>query len=52
MKRSKNILGFDKLMEILKNWTPKYPGGTVFYKNRHYISPFKPFHFLQQNIAV
>lgn len=52
MKRSKNILGFDKLMEILKNWTPKYPGGTVFYKNRHYISPFKPFLFLQQNIAA
>lgn len=52
MKRTKNILGFDKLMEILKNWTPKYPGGTVFYKNRLYISPFKPFRFLQQNIAA
>ena len=52
IKRAKNILGFDKLMAFLKNWTPKYPGGTVFYKNRLYISHFKPFNFLQQNIAA
>lgn len=52
MKRAKNILGFDKLMEILKNWTPKYPGGGVFDKNRPYISHFKPSSYLLQYIAA
>lgn len=28
--RTKNILGFDKMMEALNNWTPKYPGNFVF----------------------
>jgi len=52
MKRSKNILGFDKLMEILKNWTPNYPKGSFSTKNRLHISHFKPLQFLQQNIAA
>ncbi len=52
MKRSKNILGFAKLMEILKNWTPKYPGGACFSKKRLQISHFKPLYFLRQNIAA
>jgi hypothetical protein len=29
IKRAKNILGFDKLMELLKAWTPKYPGRSI-----------------------
>jgi len=52
MKRSKNILGFDQLMAILNNWTPKYPGGGFFAENRLYISHFKPFYFHQQSIAA
>lgn len=32
MKRVRNILGFDNLMEKLHQWTPKYPGGTVILK--------------------
>ena len=52
LKRSKNILGFDKLMAILKNWTPKYPGGTCFSKNRLQINRYKPLYFLHQNIAA
>ena len=52
MKRSKNILGFEKLIEILQNWTPKYPGGTCFDKNRVYLSLIKPLNFLQQKIAA
>lgn len=30
MKRVRNILGFDNLMEKLHQWSPKYPGGTIF----------------------
>ncbi|MCC6687882.1 MAG: transposase, partial [Saprospiraceae bacterium] len=52
MKRSKNILGFDKLMAFLQNWTPKYPGGTCFDKKRAHIRLIKPLYFLQQKIAA
>jgi transposase len=52
MKRSKNILGFAKLMEILKNWTPKYPGRGFSIKSRLHISQNKPFNFFQENIAA
>lgn len=52
MKRSKNILGFDKLMELLKNWRPNYPKGSFSSKNRLRISRFEALHFLQQNIAA
>lgn len=52
MKRSKNILGFDRLMAFLKNWTPKYPGGTCFDKKRAHIRLIKPLYFLQQKIAA
>ena len=52
MKRSKNILGFDKLMEFLQNWTPKYPGGTCSNKNRVHLRLIKPLNFLQQKIAA
>lgn len=32
--RTKNILGFDKMLKALNNWTPKYPGtpGFLFYR--------------------
>ena len=52
MKRSKNILGFEKLMEFLQNWTPKYPGGTCFAQNRVHLSLIKPLYFLQKKIAA
>lgn len=52
MKRAKNILGFDKLMEILKDWTPKYPGGGVFDKNKLYISHFKPSKYSLHYVAA
>lgn len=52
MKRSKNILGFEKLMEFLQNWTPKYPGGTCFAQTRAHLSHNKPFYFLPQKIAA
>lgn len=52
IKRTKNILGFDKLMEILKNWSPKYPGGTFSTQIRLEISPFKPLYYFQQNMAA
>jgi hypothetical protein len=52
IKRAKNILGFDKLMELLKAWTPKYPGRSFSIKSRLHISQNKPFNFLPQNIAA
>ncbi|HMX96712.1 MAG: hypothetical protein K1X73_01715 [Bacteroidia bacterium] len=52
IKRAKNILGFDKLMEVLKNWTPKYPGDTCFSKIRLHISHFRLLNFLQHNLAA
>ena len=52
MKRSQNILGFDKLMEILKNWAPKYPELGFSSKNRLFKSHIKPFYFFQQNMAA
>ena len=52
IKRAKNILGFDKLMEVLKNWTPKYPRETFFSKIRLYISHFRLLNFVQQNLVA
>lgn len=31
--RTKNILGFDKMLKAIQNWTPKYPGNVSF---KHY----------------
>ena len=56
IKRAKNILGFDRLMEVLKNWTPKYPGGYFSIKSRLHqprlISQYTPINFFQENIAA
>lgn len=47
MKRAKNILGYDQLMKKLKEWTPKYPGGSFFNKKGLLKPLFKP-----ENILV
>lgn len=52
MKRARNILGFDELMEKLSTWTPKYPGGTLFQEKGIHIGSFKPLHYLPQNVAA
>ena len=52
MKRARNILGYELLMENLKNWTPKYPGGPCAGKKRPYKLQFKPRYFLLHNLAA
>jgi transposase len=52
MKRTRNILGHEQLMENLKNWTPKYPGGPCFKEKRLCNLRFKPRYFLHQNLAA
>ncbi|MFA7470295.1 MAG: transposase [Weeksellaceae bacterium] len=52
LKRAKNILGIDGLMEKLSNWTPKYPTAGFFVINRAKKLHFKPFCFLQINLAA
>lgn len=52
MKRARNILGFEQLMENLKNWTPKYPVGSCLGKNRLCKPRCKPLYFLLQNLAA
>lgn len=52
MRRVRNILGFDNLMEKLHQWTPKYPGGTIFIQKRLYLLPFKTFIFLAEKICA
>jgi transposase len=52
MKRARNILGFEPLMENLKNWTPKYPGGPCFGKKGLRGIQFKPRYFLRINLAA
>ena len=52
MKRVRNILGFDNLMEKLHQWTPKYPGGTIFIQKRHHVLRYKPFIFREEKICA
>lgn len=52
MKRVRNILGFDNLMEKLHQWTPKYPGGTIFIQKRLHLLPFKTFIFPAEKICT
>jgi transposase len=52
MKRARNILGHDKLMEQLKQWTPKYPGGPCFGEKRPRYLRLKPRYFLLQKLAA
>jgi transposase len=40
--RAKNILGFDKMLEAINNWTPKYPEGFDFLLFRLYYITYKP----------
>jgi transposase len=38
LTRAKNILGFEKLLEVIQSWTPKYPEGRGFLLFKlHYI---------------
>jgi hypothetical protein len=41
--RTKNILGFDKMLEAINNWTPKYPKGFGFLIFRLVYITYKPF---------
>lgn len=52
MKRARNILGQDKLMEMLHHWTPKYPGGPFVFRKRVRSIQFKPLYFLQVQKAA
>lgn len=52
IKRARNILGHSHLLEKLSNWTPKYPGGTCFDKNRLPIRQFKDRYFSYHQIAA
>lgn len=52
MKRVRNILGFDNLMEKLHQWSPKYPGGTIFIQKRHHLLPYKPFNISEEKICA
>ena len=52
MKRAKNILGLNKLMGLLQNWTPNYPGGTLFAKIRLKIKRYKNLNYLLINYAL
>lgn len=52
IKRARNILGFDKLIELINNWTPKYPGGYLFIKKRLQIKRFKNINYLLVNYEV
>lgn len=48
MKRTINILGFEKLMEKLKNWTPNYKGILLRNLKRALLEPF----YVHQNMAL
>lgn len=52
MKRARNILGHDKLMAQLKQWTPKYPGGPCFDENRPRYLRLKARYFLLQKLVA
>lgn len=52
MKRARNILGYELLMENLQNWTPKYPGGLCAAEKRLRRLQFKPRYFLLCNLAA
>ena len=52
MKRARNILGFHQLLEKLRQWRPKYPGGTIFVQNRLHICSFKHFYIFRPNICA
>ena len=52
IKRAKNILGLNKLMRLLQNWTPKYPGGTLFAKIWLKIKRYKNLNYLPVNNAA
>jgi len=43
--RAKNILGFDKMLEAINNWTPKYPKGFGFLLFRLVYITYKPVRF-------
>ncbi len=54
IKRSINLLGMPKILETIKNWTPKYPKGFFEIKNaliRAILSLFKPYEKNENKIA-
>lgn len=52
MKRARNVLGFHQLLEKLCQWTPKYPGGTIFNPKRLHNCSFEHFYILRPNICA
>jgi transposase len=52
MKRTINILGFEKLMEKLKNWTPNYKGILLRILKRASLEPFYTIENYQLKIAA
>jgi len=52
MKRARNILGFSQLLEKLRQWTPKYPGGAISIQNRPNFRSFELFYISRPNICA
>lgn len=52
-KRTINILGFDKMMEAIKNWKPEYPKGFCFLLFQLNMLRFKPHNiFTSPNLSL
>lgn len=51
IKRTITILGFDKLMEKLKNWKPNYKGILLRIQKHLRLEPFYPFQIFQLILA-
>lgn len=52
IKRTQNILGFEKLMEKLKNWTPNYKGIHLRNLKRALLAPFYTLEKYEWGIAA
>ncbi len=53
--RTKNILGFDRMMQQIKSWTPDYTKVVRAFKNaflKAIYSPIKPFNFFEINSCI
>jgi len=52
IKRTINILGFDTLMEKLKNWTPRYPWPLKNTALKTHFKQHSEVHFLAYKLAA